>query len=346
MVQDSLSVHETAVRSQHTACTPARSPQTHDTAHLFNKLSWIPAGDSFFSSPPRAKGKLTDTFHVLGCRERHTGTLKHIKWLDFSSPTTPPPFFQKKGSLPIPKTDQKSRVHVNSISEHWIHLRLWTPVHGTEVTVPSQQQSPAPVPTPLAGTKKKFNLEIQEQEHPLREETQTRTDARAIPPALLTAFSCLYQQLIGFQLRVEKEAASDSHCQQCYVFLIYLGSSEQSQIGKLQQLPPLLWSGDTRGSDGNLSGAAMNSPSYGGQPGRTATGHWLQLIFQTITVNENYWKASSLFKKPNKSLTKVNSASQFMKCFYPTTEEWLCCCIRVSVPSARSGDFRQTVSGL
>lgn len=64
--------------------------------------------------------------------------------------------------------------------------------------------------------------------------------------------------------------------------------------------------------------------------------------FHIITVSENYWKASPLSK--NKSLAKVNSASQFMKCFYPTTEEWLFCCLCVLVTAICSDDFRQTIS--
>lgn len=37
--------------------------------------------------------------------------------------------------------------------------------------------------------------------------------------------------------------------------------------------------------------------------------------FHTITVSENFWKASPLSK--TKPLTEASSASQFLKCFYP-----------------------------
>lgn len=73
-----------------------------------------------FFLPPGPKGNLADICHVLGCGEKHTGTLKHIKIVGFLFP--PPPlhssFFPEERRLPIPKTDQKSRLHVNSINEH------------------------------------------------------------------------------------------------------------------------------------------------------------------------------------------------------------------------------------
>lgn len=48
VVQDSLSVHEPAVHSQHSTCAPEGSPQAHNTAPFSSRPSSIPAGDSFF----------------------------------------------------------------------------------------------------------------------------------------------------------------------------------------------------------------------------------------------------------------------------------------------------------
>lgn len=96
MIQDSLSAHETAVHSQHTTCALVRSPQAHDTTHLLNKVSLIQLETPFFFLliPPGPKGNL-GIFFMFRMWAQAQGTWKHIKLLDFSSPT-PPSFFQKR----------------------------------------------------------------------------------------------------------------------------------------------------------------------------------------------------------------------------------------------------------
>lgn len=66
------------------------------------------------------------------------------------------------------------------------------------------------------------------------------------------------------------------------------------------------------------------------------------VYFHIITISKDFEKVSPLSK--NKSLAKVNSASQLMKCFYTTIEEWLFCCVCFSVTSLHSDEFRQTIS--
>lgn len=80
---------------------------------------------------------------------------------------------------------------MNSISKHCIHLPLRNPIHHIEATTRSQQQPPAQLPTPSAGIKKRFSLGVQEQEHPLWEETQNQTDTPVIATALMTVLGCI-----------------------------------------------------------------------------------------------------------------------------------------------------------
>lgn len=49
------------------------------------------------------------------------------------------------------------------------------------------------------------------------------------------------------------------------------------------------------------------------------------VYFHVTTTSKNYRKASPLPKI--KPLAEVRSASQLRKYFYPTTEEWLFCCV-------------------
>lgn len=100
-------------------------------------------------------------FSCLGCGERHTGTLKHIKLLVFSPPA-PPPLIQKKGGFQSSNTlnkwtesEQQQPAPNSFISPNPIQYRT--------VTI-MQQQPQGHRSAPLASIKERFCLGASE--HP------------------------------------------------------------------------------------------------------------------------------------------------------------------------------------
>jgi len=101
---------------------------------------------------PRGQREAYCYFSCLGCGERHTGTLKHIKLLVFSSPA-PPPLIHKKGGF-----------QPSNILNKWTESEQQQPAPNSFIspnpiqhtTVTTQQQPQEQLPAPLASRKKGF----------------------------------------------------------------------------------------------------------------------------------------------------------------------------------------------
>lgn len=173
----------------------------------------------------------------------------------------------------------------------------WTPLSpgAPHRNHPLPAATSSSTPNPSAGVKTIFDLGEQEEEHALQEGTQSQW-----PCSTGDSFGCVSSSA-ACSLGQEELLPAMTH------FTHHLPS--KAKFGEFGVYHHCF---DPETPE-DVMGASVEQP-WAAQ-GRLGRARAVSVVdFHTITVSENFWKASPLSK--TKLLAEASSASQFLKCFY------------------------------